>query len=189
MKKLAIIAVALCGLSTAAFAQRFDVEPVHKSYTEAEKAAIQNAIAAEKRYESLEVTGTFQEGDFGEGLEIRNFWSSMSPQEKAEWDKGMAELNAIKNTDIPAEYSWVFDGGRQPKDMVNVEKGEVSVFLNGRKQPGYAAIVALAKAHGYVLEPEDIAFGGIAAYTAKSAAGITCNVMLNKDNVMVSFTR
>ena len=188
MKKTVVIAVALL-FSTAAFAQRFDIEPKNKTYTEEEKAAIQNAREKEKKFANLEVSGTFQDGDFGEGLEIRNFWDSMPASERAEWDREMAELEAIKNADVPAEYSWVFDGGRQPDDMVTVEKGEVSVFLVGRKQVGYTAMVALVKAHGFVIEPENTAFGGIMAYTAKSATGVTCNVLLNKNDVMVSFSR
>jgi len=187
MKKLAIIAVALFALSTAAFAQRFDVEPVHKSYTEAEKAAIQNAIAAEKRYASLEVSGTFQEGDFGEGLEIRNFWSSMTPQEKAEWDKGMEELSALKSTDVPAQYSWVFDGGRKPEDMVTEENGEVMVYMNKRTQADFTALMALVKAHGFNMDPELTSFGGISAYEARSASGARCSIMFNMGNLMVAF--
>lgn len=188
MKKIVLITVALL-FTTAAFAQRFDIEPKKKTYTEAEKAAIQNALAKEKKFANLEVSGTFQEGDFGEGLSIRNFWDSMPAKERAEWDRNMAELEAIKGADVPAEYSWVFDGGRQPEDMVTVEKGEVSVFLVGRKQAGYTAMVALVKAHGFVLNPENTAFGSIMAYTAKSSAGVTCNVLLNKNDVMVSFSR
>lgn len=187
MKKSAVFAVAFFGISTAAFAQRFDVEPVHKSYTEAEKAAIQNAIAAEKRYASLEVTGTFQEGDFGEGLEIRNFWDSMTPRQKAEWDKGMEELSALKGTDVPAQYSWVFDGGRKPEDMVTVENGEVLVYMNGRTQADFNALMALVKAHGFTLDPEITSFGGISAYEARSASGARCSIMFTRNNLMVAF--
>jgi len=187
MKKTAIIAVAFFVLSTAAFAQRFDVEPVHKSYTEAEKAAIQNALAEEKRYANLEVSGTFQEGDFGEGLEIRNFWDSMTPQQKAEWDKGMEELAALKSTDVPAQYSWIFDGGRKPEDLVNEENGEFSVYMKNRTQADFTALTALVKAHGYNLDQEITSFGGISAYEARSASGVSCSIMFTKGNLMVGF--
>lgn len=186
MKKIVLITVALL-FTTAAFAQRFDIEPKKKAYTEAEKAAIQNALAKEKKFANLEVSGTFQEGDFGEGLSIRNFWDSMPAKERAEWDRNMAELEAMTSADIPAQYSWVFDGGRKSDDMVTIEKGEVSVFMKGRSQADFTAMTALVKAHGFNLNAEQNSFGGMSFYEAKSASGASCTVLLNKNDLMVSF--
>lgn len=94
---------------------------------------------------------------------------------------------ALKSTDVPAQYSWVFDGGRKDGDMVTEENGEVLVYMNSRSQADFTALMALVKAHGYNLDPELTSFGEISAYEARSASGARCSIMFNMGNLMVAF--
>jgi len=191
MRKSIIFALMLF-LSAGSFlasAQRFDISTEERVFTEQEKALIEHCKAAEKKYAELEPSGTFQEGDFGSGLVVRNWKERLSPEKRENWEKGLAEARAMMQSDIPTAYAWLLPEGKRAGDKILDEKGEFSLFLSDRTAADYNAMVSRVTARGYKVNAEKTAFGGITAYEAANAAGEKCAVMLMNGDLMVNFSR
>lgn len=191
MKKHIILAFALflTAGSLAAQTQRYDISTEKRVYTDQEKELIEHCKKAEAKYADLEPSGTFQEGDFGSGLYIRDYREHLSPEARAKWEKDMAEMKAMKATDIPAPYAWVLPGGKGEGDSVMIEKGEVSVIMPGRTAADFNALVSRAAASGYSLKAESTDFQGMKVYEALNAAGEKCNIALMNGNLMINFEK
>jgi len=184
----AFILFLTAGMLTAR-AQRFDLSTEEKVYTAQEKKLIEECLAAEKRYAGLEPSGTFQEGDFGSGLEVRKFREHLSPETLAHWEKGLEEMKGMKAADVPAEYAWTLPDGKKDGDDIMIEKGAVNIVLPNRAAKDYNAMVSRASAHGYTLNVEKTAYGGMQVYEARNAAGEKCTVALMNGNLMLSFEK
>ena len=191
MKKHIILAFALflTAGTLASWAQRYDISTEERVYTEQEKELIEHCKKAEAKYADLEPSGYFQEGDFGSGLYVRDYRENMSPEARAKWEKDMAEMMAMKATDIPAAYAWVLPGGKGPDDSVMIEKGEVSIVMPGRSAADYKALVARAAANGYAINAQKTDFEGMSVYEASNVAGEKCSIALMKGNLMINFEK
>ena len=191
MKKhiILVFALFLTAGTLASWAQRYDISTEERVYTEQEKEYIEHCKKAEAKYADLEPSGTFQEGDFGSGLYIRDYRENMSPEARAKWEKDMAEMKAMKATDIPAAYAWVLPDGKGPDDSVMIEKGEVSVVMPGRSVADYKALVARAAANGYAINAQKTDFEGMSVYEASSVSGEKCSIALMKGNLMINFEK
>ena len=189
MKKHIVLAFFLTAMSLASWAQRFDISTEKRVYTEQEKELIEQCKADEARFADLEPSGTFQEGDFGSGLYVRDYREHMSPESRAKWEKDLAEMKAMKATDIPAAYAWVLPGGKGAGDNIIIEKGQVTVMMPGRTAADYSALVSRAAANGYALKAETTDFQGMKAYEALNAAGEKCSIALMNGSLMINFEK
>ena len=188
MKKWIISALLLLSVAPCALAQRFSFEYKPREYSAREKEAIEAAKKAEKQHAGLASEGKFIEGDFGDGLEVRKYRDHIPAERRAQYEADMKEMEAMMSNDIPAEYSWILPEGKKTCDVVAIENGEVSIALRDRTEADYKKAVDRVKAHGYTLDANTTTFGGMVFYEARSPKGIQATVLLNKSNLMISFT-